>query len=170
MLLFKRGENPMTQRCTKKTQRFTEKNNFVRKDFYEVYLCAFSAYLSVIGFTLIFKPIKQGIWVALIMLFCCQSSEQKPASLLSQEQMVSALIEIYLTEQNVNRLSLSTDSAAQVFSVLEDRIFEKLQVPDSVFRQSFEYYTDHPTEMEKIYGALVDSLQLREQRIPQSSQ
>lgn len=83
--------------------------------------------------------------------------------------MVRVLTDIYLTEEKIARLSLSSDSAAQVFELLEGRIFEKLDVPDSVFRESLDYYTDHPAEMEKVYAALVDSLQLREQRTPHVS-
>jgi hypothetical protein len=74
-----------------------------------------------------------------------------------------------VTEEKIGRLSLTPDSATQVFSILEGRIFEKLGVPDSVFRESLNYYIDHPAEMEKIYSALVDSLQLREQRTPHVS-
>jgi hypothetical protein len=116
-----------------------------------------------------FKGSKGGVWIALAMIFSCQSSEQKPASLLSHDEMVTALEEIYVTEEKISRLSLASDSATQVFYVLEGRIFEKLGVPDSVFRQSLNYYIDHPVEMEKIYSALVDSLQLREQRTPHVS-
>lgn len=105
----------------------------------------------------------------LLVFFCCQSSDQKPASVLGQEEMVRVLTDIYLTEEKIARLSLSSDSAAQVFELLEGRIFEKLDVPDSVFRESLDYYTDHPAEMEKVYAALVDSLQLREQRTPHVS-
>jgi len=35
-----------------------------------------------------------------------------------------------------------------------------------VFRKSMDYYMDHPMEMELIYTSLVDSLNLREQRVP----
>jgi hypothetical protein len=115
-----------------------------------------------------FKGSKGGIWIALVMFFACQS-DQKPASVLSQDEMVKALEEIYVTEEKISRLSLSPDSAKQLFNKLEGRIFEKLGVPDSVFRESLNYYTDHPAEMEKIYSALVDSLQLREQRTPHVS-
>ena len=114
------------------------------------------------------KSIKGGIAIILFLFLCCESKE-KPASVLSHEEMVRALAEVYLTEEKVARLSLGPDSAAQVFYLLEGRVFEKLNIPDSVFRESMNYYTDHPAEMEKIYSALVDSLALREQRSPQVS-
>lgn len=114
-----------------------------------------------------FKGLVAGAWL-MLLVSSCQSNEKKPADVLSQNEMVKVLAEIYITEEKVARLSLSADSAAQVFDLLEDRIFEKLQVPDSVFRKSLNYYTDRPAEMDKIYGVLIDSLQLREQRAPQN--
>ena len=84
--------------------------------------------------------------------------------------MVSVLIDLYISEEKVNRLTLEKDSAQALFGLLEGKIFETTGVPDSVFRVSFDYYYDRPKQMELIYTALVDSLQLREQRAPVRNQ
>lgn len=97
---------------------------------------------------------------------CEKTAPAKPDYILSQEQMVKTLAEVYIAEQKVSRLQLNADSAAVVFGSLEKKVFSNLNVHDSVFRASLDYYMDHPKEMERIYGALVDSLQLREQRAP----
>lgn len=78
--------------------------------------------------------------------------------------MVSTLTDIYMVEEKVNRLGLVRDSAEKVFDSLRVRVFRNSPYPDSVFKRSLDYYTDRPKEMEMIYTALVDSLQLREQR------
>jgi hypothetical protein len=101
-----------------------------------------------------------------IVISCAKPEEKKPDYILSQGQMVQALAEVYIAEQKVTRLSLTADSASLVFGSLEKKIFENLNVPDSVFRASVDYYMDHPKEMEMIYAVLIDSLQLREQRVP----
>ena len=102
-----------------------------------------------------------------IIIACGKPEEtKKPDYILSQDQMVEALAEVYIAEQKVNRLSLNPDSAWLVFGSMEKKIFENLNVPDSVFRASMDYYMDHPKEMETIYAVLIDSLQLREQRVP----
>jgi hypothetical protein len=113
-----------------------------------------------------FKGFTSFFSITLVVFFCCQSAAKKPDYILSQDQMVKVLSDIYLTEQKVLGLSLPADSAQQLFYLLEARVFEKLQVSDSVFRQSLAYYNDHPAEIEKVYSALVDSLQLQEQRAP----
>lgn len=80
--------------------------------------------------------------------------------------MVKVLAEVYLTEEKVNALALPPDSAEYVFKQLKGRVFRNLNVSDSVFQTSMDFYMSKPRQMEKIYANLVDSLQLREQRTP----
>lgn len=74
--------------------------------------------------------------------------------------------ELYIAEEKVNQLVLSRDSAKSVFNVMSQKVFESAAVNDSIFKRSFDYYMERPKEMELIYTALVDTLQLREQRAP----
>lgn len=105
--------------------------------------------------------------VCLTLILSCRKADEKPADILSQEEMVKVLGEIYIAEQKVKQLSLGIDSSAFVFDKLDDKVFESTGVPDSVFKKSVNYYIARPKEMETIYSILVDSLQLREQRTPQ---
>lgn len=105
-----------------------------------------------------------GVLVILFSCFSCGENE-KEETLLTQSQMVKALTEIYLSEQKVNRFGLARDSAEQIFESFKPVIFEKIGTSDSIFKRSFDYYMDHPKEMEMIYTAVVDSLSLMEQRI-----
>jgi hypothetical protein len=82
--------------------------------------------------------------------------------------MVKAMTEIYLAEQKINRLGVPRDSAEHEFERFKRLVFEKIDVSDSVFKRSFDYYMDRPKEMEVIFTALVDSLSLMEQRIESS--
>jgi len=97
-----------------------------------------------------------------LLLSCHRSA--RPEGILSHAEMVKTLTEIYVVEEKVNRLGLIRDSSEKVFDSLRTRIFRNMPYPDSVFKKSLDYYTDRPKEMEVIYTALVDSLQLREQR------
>jgi hypothetical protein len=102
---------------------------------------------------------------AFLGLFFSCAKPERPEGILSQPEMVAALTDIYIAEEKVNRLGLVRDSAERVFDSLRARVFKRLSYPDSVFKKSLDYYTDRPKEMEMIYTALVDSLQLREQRV-----
>jgi hypothetical protein len=117
--------------------------------------------ISAAFFTIIF-----GL---LAVISCQKPEEKKPDYVLSQDEMVRVLAEVYIHEQKVVRLSLNADSASLIFGSMEKKIFKNLNVPDSVFRASVDYYMDHPLEMEKIYAVLIDSLQLREQRVPRET-
>jgi hypothetical protein len=100
-----------------------------------------------------------------LTMFSC-GKEDRPAEIMSQPEMVSTMMEIYIAEEKANRLGISQDTASKVFDSLKVRLFERLSVKDTVFKSSLLYYTDHPKEMEEIMTALVDSLQLREQKAP----
>lgn len=78
--------------------------------------------------------------------------------------MVGIMEELYIAEEKINQLALSGDSSRQVFSIMQSRLFENAGVTDTAFRKSFDYYMERPKELELIYTALVDTLQLREQR------
>jgi hypothetical protein len=100
----------------------------------------------------------------------CKSDVERPGGILPADKMVTILTEIYVAEEKVNRLVLPRDSATQVFEIMEQKIYDKTGIADSVFKASFDYYMDRPKEMEAIYSALVDSLQLKEQQAPSQLQ
>jgi hypothetical protein len=104
------------------------------------------------------------IVIVAIVMFSCGRKGAGSDEVLSKEEMVKVLTEVYVTEEKVNRLSLSRDSAEEVFKIYETKVFNKAGVPDSVFRRSVNYYLAHPIELEQIYTVLVDSLNLHEQR------
>jgi hypothetical protein len=99
-----------------------------------------------------------------VILLGCSGRHDKPTGILKSSEMVHMYTEMYIAEEKVNRLSLPRDSAEKVFKVIEKKVFETNNVSDSAFRQSIEYYMNHPKDLELIYAAVVDSLNLREQR------
>lgn len=79
------------------------------------------------------------------------------------------MIDIYIAEEKVGKLKLTADSSAALFEIFKGKVLDKAALEDSVFEESFYYYLDRPKEMEQIYSAIVDSLQLKEQRAPHSN-
>lgn len=105
------------------------------------------------------------ILIGVCLLFTsCKKEEKLPAGILTKEQMIKVLSEVYIAEEKVNRLGLNRDTSEKVFDYMEGKIYEKTGVSDSLFDISFDYYLDRPKELEQIYTALVDTLQLKEQR------
>jgi len=103
--------------------------------------------------------------VFIALSFSCDKKEHVPDGILTKDQMVNVLSELYITEQKVTGLAVKRDSLSQIFAALKGKAFEKTGVTDSVFRQSLSYYMDRPQTLEVIYTALIDSLNLREQRL-----
>lgn len=79
--------------------------------------------------------------------------------------MVNALTELYLAEEKANRMSSTYDSTKKIFSRFSDKAFKQAGVSDSVFRKSLDYYMTDPEKLEKIYSTLIDSLNLKAQRV-----
>jgi len=90
--------------------------------------------------------------------------------------MVATLSELYIGEQKISTLGISRDSLRTVFGAMKGDIFDRVgtdihtQVNDSVFKKSFDYYMGHPQTLEKIYTALIDTLNLHEQRMVSSEE
>lgn len=103
---------------------------------------------------------------SIVVLQSCQ--EQKETGILSQQEMVRVMTEFYIVEDKINRLSLGPDTSRQIFNIMKQKVSAKTGVPDSVFLRSLDYYTHRPKQMEQIYTALVDSLNLKEQRAGQA--
>lgn len=112
-----------------------------------------------------FNGLKWLLPVVIGLMVSCGGTD-RPDHVLSKPEMVNTFMEVYLAEEKVNRLSLNRDSATIVFDSMRVRVFKKLEMEDSVFKSSIRWYTAHPTEMQDILSALVDSLQLREQKAP----
>lgn len=100
-----------------------------------------------------------------LTLFIQCTNDKKPAQLMSEAEMTRVLIEVYIDEEKISRLNLNRDSSEKIFELAKPYIFERLGVSDSVFIESYNYYAEHPVELEKIYAVVVDSLNLREQKL-----
>lgn len=103
------------------------------------------------------------------MIFCvvacgwsCQP--QRPAHVLDRDQLAALLIDLYLAESRINLQSLPADSGYKYFIPFEDSLFKKRALNDSLLRTTYQYYLSHPQDLEQVYAAVVDSLNLRLQK------
>ncbi len=90
------------------------------------------------------------------------NSEAPPKGVLPEEKMVEVLIDIQLTEGIAGALPITYDSSQVLYRLLEQEVFEKHEVEDSVFTQSMIYYLQYPAKMDAIYARVVDSLSLKQ--------
>ncbi|NVJ87333.1 MAG: DUF4296 domain-containing protein [Algoriphagus sp.] len=106
---------------------------------------------------------KSQFWaiLTLFLLLGCES-KKKQSPLLSEDEMVSILIDIHLTEGIASALPISYDSSQTVYSLMELEVFKKHGVEDSIFHESLRYYLQFPDEMDKLYARVIDSLVVKE--------
>jgi Domain of unknown function (DUF4296) len=82
--------------------------------------------------------------------------EKLPSGVLSKAEYAAFLVEVHL--------ALSRDSASGLFFNFEERLLQKKGLADSVVKATYQYYLNHPRDLEEVYVAVVDTLSLREQR------
>ena len=99
--------------------------------------------------------------IILLVAVSC-ASDQTPETVMSEQAMINFLIDLHVTEATVQNLRLNTDSAGVVFAAQEKFLFKKHNISDSKFHDSYNYYLAHPIILEEIYGAVVDSISLRQ--------
>ena len=108
------------------------------------------------------RHLKNNLTVLCLILVLAACSEAKrPESILSENEMITLLAEIYELEERVGGLELPRDSAIKIFPHYKKELFLKKNISDSVFLRSMDYYMEHPDRMERIYTAVIDSLNLK---------
>jgi hypothetical protein len=103
--------------------------------------------------------VKNAIFAYILLLACLSCTKTTPSkAVLSEEQMVSILLDIQLTEGKVSSLPVTFDSSQVLYSLMEKDIFFKHGVSDSVFTSSMLYYLEDAGKMDRIYARVIDSL------------
>lgn len=112
-----------------------------------------------------------GLWVVMIgiTLGACRV-EQRPADILPPNEMAKIMIDLYLAEARLTDGMVNKDSALRYFIPQQQRLLEKHSLSDSAIVKSFQYYVDHPQQLEKIYESVIDTLNLREQKLRASDE
>lgn len=88
--------------------------------------------------------------------------EERPQEFLDQQAMAAYLIDFHLAEAAITNVRVERDSSNLLFSLVEDDLLEKHQITQAAFIDSYNYYLQHPEELELLYTVVVDSLSLRQ--------
>ena len=95
-----------------------------------------------------------------IIISCTSPLDEK---LLSKEILVEILIDMHILEITIDNLNLSKDSSLVFYNLKEKEIFNKYNIDDKIYRESFSYYFFEPKELDQIYEHVIDSLLLYQQ-------
>lgn len=85
-----------------------------------------------------------------------------PKGVLNEEEMAAVLVEMHIVEAKISNLGISQDSAKILQKIMLKDILAERKIPESAYYDSYDYYLENLTRFEKVYGIVVDSLNLRE--------
>jgi len=92
----------------------------------------------------------------------CVSKNKAPENLMTKQEMINFLIDLHIVEAKISLSRIPTDSVKLFFPEIEDELYQKHHINDSIYKKSYQYYLNNISQMEEIYSAVVDSLSLRE--------
>jgi hypothetical protein len=93
----------------------------------------------------------------------CQSPK-KPEGVLTQPQLASLIVDVYVAEARLDQMPLVKDSAIRFFIPFEEKLLKNKGISDSALKKTYTYYLANPKELEQVYDSVIDTLVLRDQR------
>jgi hypothetical protein len=105
--------------------------------------------------------------LSVVALFGCKPKDKPPEDIMSKQEMVSFLIDLHIIEAKISVARFPNDSVKVIFPQIEEELFAKHNISDSIYFKSYQYYLNDMFAMEEIYTAVVDSLSLRERLLNQ---
>ncbi len=94
------------------------------------------------------------------MIACKSVKPGKP--IIERETFINILIDIHLTESSLMHESPFEKGRTIKVMMEYDKIFEKNHVTRDDFMQTFNYYKEHPKEMDALYSDITERMTLKE--------
>lgn len=97
-----------------------------------------------------------------VLLWSCSQKQEISDDIFNQEEMVDILLEVYVAQAKVAvDRGMKRDSAEILYEYYQNYLFQKREIDSTEFYNSLTYYFKHPIEFEKINEVVLDSLNLR---------
>ncbi|ADR20410.1 hypothetical protein MATR_19700 [Marivirga tractuosa] len=109
------------------------------------------------------KMRKLSYIIAILIIVSCSGKEERPKGVIPPEKMAIILSDIYLAEHKASNIAVRQDSSRIILRHYELKIFEDHDTNDSIYKESFKYYLEHPEQLETIYDIVIDTVSLRNQ-------
>jgi hypothetical protein len=103
------------------------------------------------------------VLIVLVFVSGCQQ-EKRPAGILDRQEYAEYLVNVYVAEAKLNSYMITPDSAMKLFVPFEQSLQKKLGKSDSVVQKTYLWYQAHPEEWAEVYTAVIDTLNLLEQK------
>lgn len=84
---------------------------------------------------------------------------KEPKPLLSEQQMVDLLSDVYVVEAMLNQKKAAGQQIDSLTCAYYDQLFEHFGITDSILEANMTYYTRHPEILERIMDSVVVRLE-----------
>lgn len=101
--------------------------------------------------------------IFLVFLSAC-GRDKTPPGVLNKKDYAEYLVNVYVAEAKLNTLAITPDSAMKLFQPYEQSLQQKFGKSDSLMQKTYEWYLAHPEQLEQVYTAVIDTLNLLEQK------
>jgi hypothetical protein len=95
----------------------------------------------------------------LLLIIACESPEDKPEKIISEENMVSILIDIQILEAVYNIRLIHEEDRNERMDRYYLEIFENHQTSIDLFNESYSYYQENPDLLDAIYEEVLEKLE-----------
>ena len=95
----------------------------------------------------------------LVILLSCDDSKKRPENIISEESMVSILVDIQILEATYNSRLIHEDDRNERMKRYYQEVFEKHQTSKELFNESYTYYEENPEILYAIYEVVLEKLE-----------
>lgn len=100
------------------------------------------------------------ILMSLWLSACKHTKSEKPV--IDKETFMNILIDIHLTEASLMQSNPFEKGRTLTMMMQYDKIFEKYKVSREDFMKTFDYYRQHPKEMDELYNEMTEIMTVKE--------
>ena len=104
----------------------------------------------------IMKKISIIVLVVLSFMMACTGKDKvvKPATFLTEQQMVDVLTDTYLIEAELNQRKSMGEEVSKLEEAYYRQLFEHYGITDSIFDENMAYYTTQLGTLERIMDSV----------------
>lgn len=102
--------------------------------------------------------------ICLLLFFACAVPDKNaiPDGVLKPEQMEAVLYDMHLAEGVVATVPHGADSNTRRALGYYQLIYKKHQVSEEQFKNSYQFYVQHPVLLDSVYGRVIEHLSVQE--------
>jgi Domain of unknown function (DUF4296) len=106
--------------------------------------------------------------IAVMVVAGCATEGTRPTDLLPEDTFRETLLEAQLIEARVNNELVDQKRTDVPVKQYYAEMFKAQGVPEEAFKRTFQWYSEHPTELKVVYEAIAMELQRRAdgQKVP----